>query len=195
MDNIHCHVPFDNRHESANFIARREAEYWLTPQGKLIEHTSYQINRRKLLIIVLAVVLAGVFIIGVYMTYAYYKYNLTEKEVDEISDACVAENKEEAFAEESTFFDRCSSEYLSETEAWEYYEQEGPFQLQFCINFMYARHGYAFKPGDVNDIYFNKQEWYQKLEKRKVYYEDLNSFEQKNSDLFFKILEVEGYRD
>lgn len=194
MDNIHCRVAFDNRHESAGFIARKEAEYCLTSRGDLIEHTTYCINGRKFIIVILAAVSVFVVIIGACTVYAHGRK--TWNVYEESGTPSVEEPNVtiEIITEELTIYDRCSSEYLSEEEAWEIYEQEGPFQLQFYINLMYARHGYDFGSGNVNDIYFNKQEWYQKLEKE-ICYEDLNSFEQKNSDLFVKILEAEGYRD
>lgn len=193
MNEMHCRLKFDDQNQNSNVIARKDSQYRLTPRGDLIEHTTYSIDRRKLIIIISAVIFSFVFTIGVCTVYAYSR-NEEEYEESESSAAEESDITEEIVTEKPTIYDRCSSEYLSEEEAWAFYETEGPAQLQFIINLMFARHGYSFGPGVDDGLFFNKQEWYQKLEKREVPYEDLNPFEQKNTDLLVGILEAEGYR-
>ncbi len=197
MGKHYCNIDFNDQHEHSELLIRRNAEYRLDSYGRLYEQTYYSINRRKIaciigLILILIFFLA--FLFCGYIVHAHYSFTAQETSESEVPDAEETSEPDECPTEAPTIYDRCSTEYISYADAWALYEQGGPDQLQFCINLMYARHGYAFEAGGKNDIYFSQQEWYQNLEKRKVPYKELNPYEQTNSDLLFGILEDEGYR-
>lgn len=199
MRKFNCHIGFDQQREQSKLLMRRDAEYWLDSHGRLYERTFYGISRRNLICIICFIaILFLALILCAYALYASIRPASEETAAHEapIEDAAPvpAENPTEMPIETPTIYDRCSIDYLSYADAWALYEQSGPNQLQFCINLIFARHGYDFGEGNKNAIYFSKQEWYQNLEKKSVAYEDLNAYERENVDLFVKILVDEGYR-
>lgn len=197
MSKHYCNIDFNNQHEHSELLIRKNAEYQLDSQDRLYVQTYYSINRKKMVCIIGLILILMFFLVFLfcgYIVHAHYSFAAQETSESEVPDAEEASGPDEYPTEAPTIYDRCSTEHISYADAWALYEQGGPDQLQFCINLIYARHGYRFKSGDKNDIYFSQQEWYQDLEKGSVYYEELNPYEQANSDLLVGILEDEGYR-
>lgn len=195
MREFNCRIGFDQQREQSKLLMRRDAEYWLGSHGRLYERTFYGISRKSLICIICFItVLFLALILCTYTLYANIRPASGDTEAPEAPTEEAAPVPTENPTEAPTIYDRCSIDYLPYADAWALYEQSGSDQLQFCINLIYARHGYVFKEGSKNDIYFSQQEWYQNLEKKSVAYEDLNAYERKNVDLFVRILEDEGYR-
>mgnify|MGYP001147935942 CR=1 FL=1 len=195
MREFYCHIDFDQQREQSKFLMRRDAEYWMDSHRIHHERTFYGINPKYLFCIICFIAaLSLAVILCAYTLHASSRPAPREPEASEVPVEDTTPALAEHPVETPTIYDRCSADYLSYEDAWALYEQSGPAQLQFCINLIYARHGYFFGEGNKNDIYFSKQEWYQNLEKKDVTYEDLNAYEQKNVSLFVKILEAEGYR-
>lgn len=172
-------------------LVRTEATYQLDEDFVLHENVEYRVKWNRLWSIILIFLIASTLLLwgkglGEEKTEEKTEEYFTNEALGE--DICVK-------IEEVSIFDRCSTEYLSEDEITSICQKEaGAEILQQVINMMYARHGQEFMAGGKVDVYFRGQEWYQQIEKEEVTYEDLNLFEQKNSDLIVSILEEAGYR-
>lgn len=201
MNRAQCNITFDDKYTVAKYLIRRNAEYWLDAQGTLHEKMSFELNKNKIRKIFLLLFALLAFFISIPIIKPLTERKTEEAPAREIFAAkTIHVNADTANAGTHTempeIYDRCSREYLTEPELTALCRQEaGAPQLQFCINLMYARHGYIFKEGSECDIYFNKQGWYQQLEKGNVSYDDLNIYERANSDLIVRILIEEGYRE
>lgn len=195
MNDLSCRIDYDNEHRGSEAFIKKEAFYWLDPQGRMYERTSYGINKSLLMgLIVFLIIILIIVCICILFTKNSLILKEEESKNTEKQIAIEEDVQKETVGEAPTIGERCSNSYLTNEEIRKLYEQEGPDQLQFYINLMYARHGNTFEKGSNNDLYFSEQDWYQKLEKKVVCYEDLNEFEKKNVDLFSIFLEEKGYR-
>lgn len=198
MRDMSCRIVYNNGLRGAGVFLKKDAYYWLDSRGRMHERTSYGINKLLLIWLVAIFTIVLISICG-YIVFTKFTFAtvVTEEEITKDNERQVAVEKDiqnEIAVKVPPIGERCSHSYLTNEEIRKIYEQEGPDQLQFYINLMYARHGQIFRKGSKNDLYFNQQEWYQKLEKGTVCYEDLNDFEKKNVDLLSAFLKKEGYR-
>lgn len=66
--------------------------------------------------------------------------------------------------------------------------------LNLAINEIYARNGQKFKEGELFSEHFNNYEWYKKLEKKRVTFNDFNEFEWENVNQLVDISKKLGFR-
>lgn len=66
--------------------------------------------------------------------------------------------------------------------------------LRMSINEIYARHGQLFNVGEVNDIHYQKYNWYRETNKHVVEWDEFNDIEKTNLRFLISIEEEYGYR-
>ena len=66
--------------------------------------------------------------------------------------------------------------------------------LRMSINEIYARHGQMFNAGEVNDIHYQKYNWYRETNKHVVEWDEFNDIEKANLRFLISIEEEYGYR-
>lgn len=186
--------------EKSSYIMKSESRYILDKNMVLHEIIYYRLNTKKIVFhvaIFLLVTLVCVYIMrgrdGAETTRVSKSRPVLVNELDEnnIIESVSLEDDTRSFVE------RLGAEYLSEEDFYSAGSVEGDLgeNLQYFINYIYARNGHAFQKGGAIDSLFCEESWYQEIEvRKKITYEDLNEYEQKNCDVLVKILKKEGYR-
>lgn len=115
----------------------------------------------------------------------------------EIEDAVAQNQVKSPIDDEGFVFERSSGEVLSKEMVLALKADETiGFQrlLRMAINEIYARHGQLFNAGEVNDMYYQKYEWYEETDKHLVEWDEFNDIEKTNLRLLLSVEEEYGYR-
>ena len=143
---------------------------------------------------VIAVIICAVLIIG---GTSYYSSVHSEQNGAEVQDTVPRNEVQPHIDEDGFVFAKSSSEVLSEEMVLALSNDETVgFQrlLRMSINEIYARHGQMFNAGEVNDIHYQKYNWYRETNKHVVEWDEFNDIEKANLRFLISIEEEYGYR-
>ena len=143
------------------------------------------------------VIVAIICVVGIIGVTSYYSSEYPEQNIAEVQDT-VNQNEEKPLIDDEGFvFAKSSSEVLSEEMVLDL-SDDGTvgFQrlLRMSINEIYARHGQLFNVGEVNDIHYQKYNWYRETNKHVVEWDEFNDIEKTNLRFLISIEEEYGYR-
>ena len=128
---------------------------------------------------------------------SYYSRVYPEQNVAKVQDKVNQNEVQTPIDDEGFVFAKSSSEMLSEEMVLDL-SDDGTvgFQrlLRMSINEIYARHGQLFNAGEVNDIHYQKYNWYRETDKHVVEWDEFNDIEKTNLRLLISIEEKYGYR-
>lgn len=143
---------------------------------------------------VIVVIICAVAIMG---GTSYYSSVYPEQNVAEVQDTVTQNEMQSPVDDEGFVFAKSSSEVLSEEMVLALSNDETVgFQrlLRMSINEIYARHGQMFNAGEVNDIHYQKYNWYRETNKHVVEWDEFNDIEKANLRFLISIEEEYGYR-
>ena len=143
---------------------------------------------------VIVVIICAVAIMG---GTSYYSSVYPEQNVAEVQDTVTQNEMQSPVDDEGFVFAKSSSEMLSEEMVLALSNDETVgFQrlLRMSINEIYARHGQMFNAGEVNDIHYQKYNWYRETNKHVVEWDEFNDIEKANLRFLISIEEEYGYR-
>ena len=149
---------------------------------------------------VIVVIICAVAIMG---GTSYYSSVYPEQNVAEVQDTVTQNEMQSPVDDEGFVFAKSSSEVLSEEMVLALSNDETVgFQrlLRMSINEIYARHGQMFNAGEVNDIHYQKYNWYRETNKHVVEWDEFNDIEKakevlqliSNKDCVIELLENSG---
>ena len=143
---------------------------------------------------VIVVIICAVAIMG---GTSYYSSVYPEQNVAEVQDTVTQNEMQSPVDDEGFVFAKSSSEMLSEEMVLALSDDRTVgFQrlLRMSINEIYARHGQMFNAGEVNDIHYQKYNWYRETNKHVVEWDEFNDIEKANLRFLISIEEEYGYR-
>lgn len=143
---------------------------------------------------VIVVIICAVAIMG---GTSYYSSVYPEQKVTDVQDTVTQNEMQSPVDDEGFVFAKSSSEVLSEEMVLALSNDETVgFQrlLRMSINEIYARHGQLFNDGEVNDIHYQKYNWYRETNKHVVEWDEFNDIEKANLRFLISIEEEYGYR-
>lgn len=143
---------------------------------------------------VIVVIICAVAIMG---GTSYYSSVYPEQKVTDVQDTVTQNEMQSPVDDEGFVFAKSSSEVLSEEMVLALSNDETVgFQrlLRMSINEIYARHGQMFNAGEVNDIHYQKYNWYRETNKHVVEWDEFNDIEKANLRFLISIEEEYGYR-
>ena len=143
---------------------------------------------------VIVVIICAVAIMG---GTSYYSSVYPEQKVTDVQDTVTQNEMQSPVDDEGFVFAKSSSEMLSEEMVLALSNDETVgFQrlLRMSINEIYARHGQLFNDGEVNDIHYQKYNWYRETNKHVVEWDEFNDIEKANLRFLISIEEEYGYR-
>lgn len=143
---------------------------------------------------VIVVIICAVAIMG---GTSYYSSVYPEQNVAEVQDTVTQNEMQSPVDDEGFVFAKSSSEMLSEEMVLALSDDRTVgFQrlLRMSINEIYARHGQLFNDGEVNDIHYQKYNWYRETNKHVVEWDEFNDIEKANLRFLISIEEEYGYR-
>ena len=143
---------------------------------------------------VIVVIICAVAIMG---GTSYYSSVYPEQKVTDVQDTVTQNEMQSPVDDEGFVFAKSSSEMLSEEMVLALSNDETVgFQrlLRMSINEIYARHGQMFNAGEVNDIHYQKYNWYRETNKHVVEWDEFNDIEKANLRFLISIEEEYGYR-
>lgn len=128
---------------------------------------------------------------------SYYSSVYPEQNVAGVQDTVNQSEVQTPIDDEGFVFAKSSSEVLSEEMVLEL-SDDGTVGfkrlLRMSINEIYARHGQLFNAGEINDIHYQKYNWYRETDKHIVEWNEFNDIEKINLRLLISIEEEHGYR-
>ena len=128
---------------------------------------------------------------------SYYSSVYPEQKVTDVQDTVTQNEMQSPVDDEGFVFAKSSSEMLSEEMVLALSDDRTVgFQrlLRMSINEIYARHGQLFNDGEVNDIHYQKYNWYRETNKHVVEWDEFNDIEKANLRFLISIEEEYGYR-
>lgn len=143
---------------------------------------------------VIVVIICAVAIMG---GTSYYSSVYPEQKVTDVQDTVTQNEMQSPVDDEGFVFAKSSSEMLSEEMVLALSDDRTVgFQrlLRMSINEIYARHGQLFNDGEVNDIHYQKYNWYRETNKHVVEWDEFNDIEKANLRFLISIEEEYGYR-
>ena len=143
---------------------------------------------------VIVVIICAVAIMG---GTSYYSSVYPEQKVTDVQDTVTQNEMQSPVDDEGVVFAKSSSEMLSEEMVLALSDDRTVgFQrlLRMSINEIYARHGQLFNDGEVNDIHYQKYNWYRETNKHVVEWDEFNDIEKANLRFLISIEEEYGYR-
>ncbi len=143
---------------------------------------------------VIVVIICAVAIMG---GTSYYSSVYPEQKVTDVQDTVTQNEMQSPVDDEGFVFAKSSSEVLSEEMVLALSDDRTVgFQrlLRMSINEIYARHGQLFNDGEVNDIHYQKYNWYRETNKHVVEWDEFNDIEKANLRFLISIEEEYGYR-
>ena len=143
---------------------------------------------------VIVVIICAVAIMG---GTSYYSSVYPEQKVTDVQDTVTQNEMQSPVDDEGFVFAKSSSEMLSEEMVLALSDDRTVgFQrlLRMSINEIYARHGQMFNAGEVNDIHYQKYNWYRETNKHVVEWDEFNDIEKANLRFLISIEEEYGYR-
>ena len=143
---------------------------------------------------VIVVIICAVAIMG---GTSYYSSVYPEQKVTDVQDTVTQNEMQSPVDDEGFVFTKSSSEMLSEEMVLALSDDRTVgFQrlLRMSINEIYARHGQLFNDGEVNDIHYQKYNWYRETNKHVVEWDEFNDIEKANLRFLISIEEEYGYR-
>lgn len=143
---------------------------------------------------VIVVIICAVAIMG---GTSYYSSVYPEQKVTDVQDTVTQNEMQSPVDDEGFVFAKSSSEMLSEEMVLALSDDRTVgFQrlLRMSINEIYARHGQLFNDGELNDIHYQKYNWYRETNKHVVEWDEFNDIEKANLRFLISIEEEYGYR-
>ena len=143
---------------------------------------------------VIVVIICAVAIMG---GTSYYSSVYPEQKVTDVQDTVTQNEMQSPVDDEGFVFAKSSSEMLSEEMVLALSDDRTVgFQrlLRMSINEIYARHGQLFNDGEVNDIHYQKYNWYRETNKHVIEWDEFNDIEKANLRFLISIEEEYGYR-
>ena len=143
---------------------------------------------------VIVVIICAVAIMG---GTSYYSSVYPEQKVTDVQDTVTQNEMQSPVDDEGFVFAKSSSEMFSEEMVLALSDDRTVgFQrlLRMSINEIYARHGQLFNDGEVNDIHYQKYNWYRETNKHVVEWDEFNDIEKANLRFLISIEEEYGYR-
>ena len=143
---------------------------------------------------VIVVIICAVAIMG---GTSYYSSVYPEQKVTDVQDTVTQNEMQSPVDDEGFVFAKSSSEMLSEEMVLALSDDRTVgFQrlLRLSINEIYARHGQLINDGEVNDIHYQKYNWYRETNKHVVEWDEFNDIEKANLRFLISIEEEYGYR-
>lgn len=143
---------------------------------------------------VIVVIICAVAIMG---GTSYYSSVYPEQKVADVQDTVTQNEMQSPVDDEGFVFAKSSSKMLSEEMVLDLSDDRTVgYQrlLRMSINEIYARHGQLFNDGEVNDIHYQKYNWYRETNKHVVEWDEFNDIEKANLRFLISIEEEYGYR-
>ncbi|MCI9369980.1 MAG: YARHG domain-containing protein [Lachnospiraceae bacterium] len=143
-----------------------------------------------LLLIIICCIVTYFFTINKVFTKNNVKFSsvLSEESYEETSYIELQENE---FNNDGFIFPNSSVELLTYEQIEKLKSLDSSYSfdilLHFCINEIFARHGYQFSSDGIYITHYSQYEWYNNLSKQNIEYSDLSQIEQKNVDLLVNI--------